>query len=488
MASSGRARTAIVGSGPAGFYAAKYLAEANVSVDILERLPVPFGLVRYGVAPDHPEVKSVESTFAAVAANPAVRFFGNVEVGQAVSVSELQAAYDGVILAYGASQDQPLGLKGEGEMTNVLPARALVNWYNGHPDSYETGDVVGNLLRSKTVEHVVIVGNGNVALDCARILAKDAAALAPTDITQSALNTLARTTSALKSISIVGRRGVAQAAFTIKELRELTRLPRVRVRVLPDELEASLTEASTQEVSSSRPRTRIMELLRGLVSSESCTGGAAGVDINLRFLLRPAELVPSEADAKQVGAVRLQRTALTGPANQQRAIDVGTPNANATLQLPCDLLLSSVGYRSLSLPGVPWDERRSIVPNSGGRVVPRAGADVDDGCAETKGLYVVGWLKRGPTGIIASAVGDAKETVQAVLRDLEPLSLAHAASRPDPASTLPCLAGAGAGAVSWGQYLLIDESERAAGQRLSPAKPREKLTSVGDMMQIARKR
>jgi len=549
-----------VGSGPAGFYAAKYLAEqrvvdgADVHVDILEQFPVPFGLVRYGVAPDHPEVKTVEATFSKVAANPLVRFFGNVRVGTSVSVQDLQRVYDAVVLACGAEEDRPLGLKGEGSFSNVLSAREFVRWYNGHPLSYaeSSGKVspaasIGALVRR--ARNIVIIGNGNVALDCARVLVKDPSELAATDVTQNALAALSEArafnASSPRSVSVVGRRGAAQAAFTIKEMRELTKLTGVAVTVSPEEFAASMTAESIQEVQASRPRSRLVELVKTLVPpplpplphlpppSSDATGEQQASSISLRFLLRPSELRASPSRPGELGSVVFTRTALHGAAENQNATDCVPPHS---LELPCDLLIASVGYRSVPLAFVPWDARTSTVPNVAGRVLP-AGTETESGTGGRGlgglgALYVVGWLKRGPTGIIASAVVDAKETVQALLVDLRLLHQERAQSavspRPDPVDLIPTLqvgsfealdtntdtdlgtdrttrvsasvsasasaaaapapaaAAAAAGAVSWEEWGRVDAAERQRGAALSPPKPREKVTSVAEMLSIAK--
>lgn len=484
-------RVCIVGSGPAGFYAAKYLADKGVRVDLLEKLPVPFGLVRYGVAPDHPEVKSVESTFAKVAAEGNVRFFGNVAVGsEALPLAALRRAYDGVILAYGASTDRPLGL-GEGAYSNVVSARQFVNWYNGYPDHAWAPDL-------SAIESVVIVGNGNVALDCARILAKRPEDLAATDIAAGALAELRR--SAVRRVSVVGRRGAAQASFTIKELRELTRLAGVRCRLSADELALSLNAASEQEVRESRPRTRIIELLQSIAGAadqghgESKEGvGDAGEkeeeeleevcrEVDLRFLLRPTALQAHLSYPSRVAAVVLARTALSGEAHAQAVAAAQPPS---TVTLPCQLVLASVGYQSQAMEGAPFCERTHTVPNVQGRVL---------GCP---GLYAVGWLKRGPTGIIASAVGDAKETVAAVLADLETEASAYTGSTSigrggpssgrdgrqgdvDPVAALAALRAPGV--VTWADFLRLDAHERASGG----PKPREKSVSVAEMLRLAK--
>jgi len=512
----------VVGSGPAGFYAAKYLSEQrtvdglSVRVDILEQLPVPFGLVRYGVAPDHPEVKSVESTFTKVASSQSVRFFGNVRVGEggAVTVPELQRAYDAVVLACGAEEDRSLGLDGEKSFTNIVSARAFVRWYNGHPTSYEDTSAasIGALVRK--ARHIVIVGNGNVALDCARVLAKNPHDLASTDITQDALEALsdAQVSVPRRSLSVVGRRGAAQAAFTIKELREILKLPNARLQIHSDEWAASMTEASQQEILNSRPRTRLVELMQSAVmdnldinkdkdkdkDKEKDKGKdedkAGSMDIALRFLLRPTKLEANPLNPKEAFHVCFTRCELQGPPEFQRASDVSPAT---TLRLPCDLLISSVGYRSTPVDGVSWDPVTCTIPNVAGRVINNSSVSSGSGR-----LYVTGWLKRGPTGIIASAVGDAKETAASVLSDLQQMSTcspSHGGAdkdknkdkvqedasppRVDPATSLACLSSGPV--VTWAGFGRIDKAERERGALLSPAKPRDKVLTTTEMLRLA---
>ena len=315
-------RVAIVGSGPAGFYTAKYLLEKNADlhVDILEKMPVPFGLVRYGVAPDHQEVKSVQETFAKVASNPRFRFFGNVEleavedgaVGGSsliksgftesdlqiskkdsvktnlVTIDELKAHYKGgVVLACGAENDRKLNLKHEDDLKEVLSARSFVNWYNGHPDYKWVGDSID----LSAVEDVVIVGQGNVAIDCARILTKSVDELAKTDIAGYALKALKK--SKVKRVQVVGRRGAAQASFTIKELRELTRLEGVTVSIDADELARGMNSVSEREVTNSRGGARIMKLMNDITEETTARGerNENDRDIAVRFLLQPQALL-----------------------------------------------------------------------------------------------------------------------------------------------------------------------------------------------------
>jgi adrenodoxin-NADP+ reductase len=431
-------RVCIVGSGPSGFYAAKYLLDKRISknefkVDLIDKLPTPFGLVRYGVAPDHPEVKTVEDQFTEVsvsvcvclrniaitryniikqvATSPDFRYFGNVEVGRDISLRDLRSMYSAVILAYGAEGSRDLNIDGEG-LAGVVQARSFVNWYNGHPDFAH----LGPSLQLDRVRSVAIIGQGNVAMDCARILATPATALAPTDITSDAIAHLQ--TSAVQHIYVVGRRGYIQAACTIKELRELTQIEggAVGVSIPASEIEAGSNSESLQEVEERRPLKRISQLMRDISSGAAMKGNTSAGDqqkqkqIELRFLLSPVKFAPSSIDESRVGAAVFEKCVLQGPPHQQKAIGTGQTETIAS-----DLVLTSVGYKSLPLkdaPEVPFDFKSHTIPHTSGRV--RA-ADGEQGVL--RGLYVAGWLKRGPSGIIGSNIGDAKETVQSVCED-----------------------------------------------------------------------
>ena len=579
-------RVAIVGSGPAGFYTAKYLLEKqpDLHVDIIEKMPVPYGLVRYGVAPDHPEVKSVQETFAKVANNSRFRFFGNVELEadqqeasiggdwtksraeqaaeefsqtslpktNVITIEELKKHYrGGVVLACGAENDRKLGLQHEDDIGKVLSARSFVNWYNGHPDFKWVGDQID----LSKVEDVVIIGQGNVAIDCARILTKSAAELAETDLADYALGALKKST--VKRVQVVGRRGAAQASFTIKELRELTRLEGVTVSIDANELAQGMTAASEEEVACSRGGGRIMELMKTVTqeTSDRAEGAGPGAerDIKIRFLLQPQDLLSEEQplqvevpvpldigtkldldvtplESSSVGAkvfelkrerslrgISMARTALTGAKGQQKAMVLKDRQVEV---LPAQLVLKSVGYKSVRLKGVPFDSTLHVVPHTKGRV---AQADVDpepvaveegellkkDGgmrqlsqtlrgvlgeeapaivpaSEEKKGveeessvtpLYVVGWLKRGPSGTIASSVTDAKETAASVLADV---AKGARPSKADPAQRIPALRASTV--IDWQRVKQIDSYEVSMGERSSPPRPRVKLSDVGEMV------
>lgn len=325
-------KVAIVGSGPSGCYTAKYLAaskEHSFQIDILERLPTAYGLVRNGVAPDHPEVKNVQNDFDTLLQESCVEFFGNVHVGKDVSLEELRKMYDMVVLAYGCESDRALTLPGS-ELQGILSARTFVAWYNGHVDFAWVGPIVKQALQG----NIVVIGHGNVALDCARILAKSRDELDPTDLTTRALDTLHPVSKqqSKRIISVVGRRGHVQGAFTIKELRELTNLPHAEFVVRLDELEmGKSTEASQHELKESRPRSRMDTLLMSAATSKQSKGNR---QVHLRFLLNPIRFEASEDDPSKLGRVICERTSLEGEVGSQRAIGTGQEES-ITAQLVC---------------------------------------------------------------------------------------------------------------------------------------------------------
>jgi len=357
-------RLAVVGSGPAGFFLTKSLIRhlPGCRVDIMERLPCPFGLIRYGVAPDHPQIKGVAADFSAVATSPDVRFLGNVSVGSTLPLQELQKHYSGVVYAYGASADRELGIAGEAQ--HVLSARSFVEWYNTLPGAaaFDLADI----------RSVALIGNGNVALDVARILAAPISDLRTTDINAKACMVLEN--SAVKDIHVVGRRGVLQAACAIKELRKLTEVEGVGVRVFERDIQDSQI-AGTEEHSypQIRAKKRLLELLNALPREPN---KSARVQIHFHFLQSPVKVTASE--------IHLQRNSLRFSPSGVQA--VGTEEYT---QLPCDLVLRSTGYRTVAIdPAVPFDEKMHVIA-------------ARDGRAETEfPVYAAGWCRSGPVGIL----------------------------------------------------------------------------------------
>ncbi|RKP39072.1 hypothetical protein BJ085DRAFT_43076 [Dimargaris cristalligena] len=466
-------RLAIVGSGPAGFYtAARVLGRSagNVAIDMFESLPIPHGLVRYGVAPDHPEVKIVINRFDEVATNPHFRFFGNVTIGQDVSVAELAQHYDGIVLAYGASQDKTLGLDQETTTKGVLSARSFVGWYNGHPD-YQDLDL--DLTNTDTA---VVVGHGNVALDVARVLLSPIDRLATTDITAQALDTLR--TSRIRHVHLLGRRGPLQVQFTTKELREMFSIANLALRTDLPLLTREL-ERGKAHIASRRPLKRLLDLLYKQVRSE------LPKTWSLDFLTSPQALVTAPPPTLSDPALEPYTGTLTGLTVCHNTLEgpVESPRAIATDQthtIETGLLLRSIGYRSEAVdPSVPFDTRHHIVPNSQGRVDPALLAAHH--CTLPLGMYVSGWLKRGPSGVIVSTMSDAFETAEAILSDIDQSPSSDLVPSTPSSSILELLRARGKVPVTYADWKRIEKYEFAQGQL--QGKPREKLTRVEDMLQ-----
>jgi len=442
-------QVAIVGSGPAGFYAAAHLLAADppAEVDIIERLPTPWGLVRLGVAPDHPNIKAVSRAFEKIAARPGFRFFGNVEFGRDVSHEELMGIYDAVVYSVGAQTDRRMGIPGE-DLPGSWAATEFVAWYNGHPD-YQ------HLEFDLLSERAVVIGNGNVALDVARMLALTPEELAPTDTTDAAIEAISR--AGIREIVVVGRRGPVQAAWTPVEVGELGELAGADVLVEARDLE--LDPASEAELEAAPPTVkRSVEHLREYAAREPAGRERA---IRLRFFSSPVAIL---GEAK-VEAVELVRNELVGG----RAVAT-----NERETLPCGIVFRSVGYRGVALPGVPFDEARATIANDGGRVLDGSGVPVP-------GVYCAGWIKRGPSGVIGTNKKDATETVELLLED------ARAGLLPTPAggSLEALLAKRGAEPVLYDGWQAIDELERGRGE--PQGRPRVKLASWDELLAASRR-
>jgi ferredoxin--NADP+ reductase len=442
-------RVAVVGSGPAGFYAADALLKSEdptVEVDLLDRLPTPWGLVRLGVAPDHENIKAVSRAFEKTAARPGFRFFGNVEVGSTVSHEELLRLYDAVVYTVGAQTDRRLEIPGE-DLPGSWAATEFVAWYNGHPDFQD---------REFDLSHqrAIVIGNGNVAIDCARMLALTADELAGTDTTHEAIEAIVA--AGVEEIVMLGRRGPVQAAFTPPELKELGELAGAEPIVDPRDLE--LDPASESELEHDRERARRnYELLQDYAAREPDDKPRR---IVLRFLTSPVAIL---GDGK-VEAVEVVRNELV----EQDGRIVARPTGETEV-IPAGIVLRSVGYKGVELPGVPFDERSGTIPNDGGRVL---------GAERT---YVAGWIKRGPSGVIGTNKKDATETVQRLLEDARAGRLAAAA----PGDLAVLLEEKGAHFVAYAGWQAIDAAERAAGEPLG--RPRVKLTTWEKLLQTGRR-
>ena len=417
-------RVAVVGSGPAGLYTAEALIKQaallpvpiTIKVDVIDRLPTPYGLVRYGVAPDHKSIKSVANYLRRVLESPDVRFVGGVSLGVDVTREELLAAYDAVVYATGAMRDRRLGIDGE-DLPGSYAATDFVNWYCGHPD-------VDPDAFTLDAESVAVIGVGNVAVDVARILARDPAELEATDIPEPVMDALRA--SRVREVHVIGRRGPAQAKFTTKELRELGELAGVDVSVPAPEFDL---EGGFDRSGESATLAAADRRVRGNLVAMAGWGGASTPDdtatptpdgtptptpdgaptpdaaparkLRLRFWLRPVEIEKSAEGT--VGGIRLERTRLTESGEFEGTGEFET--------IDVQMVLRSVGYQSVPLPGVPFDTRTHTVPNAAGRVLSETGEPLP-------GEYVAGWLKRGPTGVIGTNKADAAETVQSLLADL----------------------------------------------------------------------
>ncbi len=438
LARTGSFRVAVVGAGPAGLYAADdLLTHPEISVDVYDRLPTPYGLVRAGVAPDHQHTKAVETLFRQIEEQPGFRYFLGVEIGRDVSLAELEERYDAVVLTIGASADRPLALEGEG-LSGSLSATDLVGWYNGHPDKQD-------LAVDLDTPRAVVVGNGNVALDVARILSLDPAALAGTDIATRPLAALA--TSSVREVVVLGRRGPAEAAFTVPEL--------VGLRGLAEQglLNVVVEAEGYDDVPAADVRTRLL----AEIAQRPLTPGAR--TIVLRFLTAPQRLLGDDrVRGLEVARTRLER----GDDGRTVAVPTGETDVIET-----GLVLRAVGYRGLPVPGLPYDERTGTVPHDRGRVRP--------------GLYVAGWVKRGPSGFIGSNKGCAQESVGRLLDDLD---AGLTRPTPPPGQSIEALiATRRPDAIDLTGWRAIDAEERRRGELRGS--PREKVVDVVELHRIA---
>ncbi len=450
-------RVAIMGSGPAAFYAADYLLKQTkivIEIDMFDRLPTPFGLVRAGVAPDHQKIKTVTKVFDKIAASPRFRFYGNVEYGKHITLSDLQEHYHQILFATGAQTDRHMGIPGE-DLLGSHPATEFVAWYNGHPD-YR--DCQFDLSQ----ERVAVVGVGNVAIDVARILCLTRDELAVTDVADYALDALSQ--SGVKEVYLLGRRGPAQAAFTNPEIKEVGELTDADALVLPEE--AQLDELSRAEVESSNDPTlkKKVEILQGYAQRKPASKSRK---LYIRFLVSPVELI-GDASGKIV-KMRLVK-------NNLYKTEVGTLSPKATDQfeeLPVGLVFRSVGYRGVPLPDVPFNDRWGVILNEKGRVIdPNTHQPL-------VGEYTSGWIKRGPTGVIGTNKPDSVETVTCMLEDLEKGAILNP-SQPGATSVEDLVRSRQPQYFSYADWLRLDELEVARG--IAQGRPRVKFTSVEEML------
>jgi ferredoxin/flavodoxin---NADP+ reductase len=455
---------AVVGSGPAGIYTAEALIKQTaaltpprpVRVDVLDRLPTPYGLVRYGVAPDHPSIRSIADYLRNVLEHDDVEFLGGVHLGDDVSREDLLASYDAVVYATGAMRDRRLGIPGE-DLPGSYAATDFVNWYCGHPDA-EAGAF------TLDAESVAVIGVGNVAVDVARILVRDPAELSRTDIPQPVLEALMA--SKVREVHMIGRRGPAQAKFTTKELRELGELAGVDIVVHPDEIDLGAFDPTGQSAELADGDRRVRGNLAVIRDWAGRAPAGAERRLTLRFWLRPAEIEGTE----RLSGLTVERTRLDGQGNFTGTGELET--------IPVQMVFRSVGYQSVPLPGVPFDERSYTVPNADGRVLGPDGAPLP-------GEYVAGWLKRGPTGVVGTNKSDAAGTVRSLLADLdgaggEGRAAAGSARRQSRDEFVAQLAKRGVRPVSYADWLRVEQAEAELGATLG----RGERVKLGDRVAI----
>ena len=460
-------RVAVIGAGPAGFFATEALLKGDegVAVDMINNLPAPYGLVRDGVAPDHQAIKSVARVYARILARDEVRYFGNVTLGSEVTLEDLRARYDQIVYAFGAQSDRRLGIPGE-DLAGSHAAMHFVGWYNAHPH-----------FRAQEFdldcEDVVVVGVGNVAIDVARILLHSPDRLATTDIADHALAALRQ--SRVKRVTLLGRRGPAQASFTNPELREFGRLDGISAQV--DAAELELDAASEAEIADNAVRQRNMNTLHGYAEAVPGDGDRL---VRFRFLASPVEVVGRDG---KVSAVRVERNRLV----ERGGGYLSAEGTGVMETLPCGMLIRSVGYRGAPVPGVPFAERAGIVPNDGGRVLARAG-----GAEVVPGEYVVGWAKRGPSGVIGTNKADAAATVALMREDREAGVIAGSlregvgpvAAKPGRDGDLAALLERrGVRWVDNAAWERLDACETALGK--AQGRPRVKFCTVTEMLEAA---
>ncbi len=448
-------RVAIVGAGPSGFYAAEHVlkdGDVHAQVDLFDRLPTPFGLVRGGVAPDHPKIKSVTRVYEKTAAREGFRFFGNIKVGRDIEVDDLERLYHAIVYTVGCETDRQLGIPGE-NLPGSHAATAFVGWYNAHPDYAEEEF---NL----SCERAVVIGNGNVAMDVARMLALTDHELRQTDTADHAIEMLDR--KEIREIVVLGRRGPVQAAFTNPEIKELGEMEGADVVVDPSDVELDPASAAYLESEEADKTTRVnVETLREFSQR---TPEGEQQRIVLRFLASPVEI---QGDGK-VEKIVIGRNELVEEGGTLRAKDTGERE-----ELECGLVLRSVGYTGIPIEGVPFDQSRGLILNEGGRVLDSHDA------GHKIGHYAAGWIKRGPSGVIGTNKKDALETVQHLLADVESQTLLNPAT-PEPSAVEELLSERNIRYVSFEDWQAIDEAEVGRGE--PHGRPRVKFVKVEEML------
>ena len=453
-------RVAVVGAGPSGFYAVDALLrrkEILIEVDTFDRLPVPYGLVRFGVAPDHQNIKAIIKGFEKIATNPRFRFFGNIQFGHDIHLEDLQAHYDQIIYAVGAETDRELNIPGE-VFSGSYTATEFVAWYNGHPDYVESKFDLSH-------ERAVVVGVGNVAMDVTRILAKSPDELATTDIADYALEALRA--SKIREIVILGRRGAAQAAFTPKEIKEIGALE--GVDLLVDPVDVVLDEESKKSLETDKRARANVEYLTQ--KSREAPGGSPK-KVHLRLLRSPVEIIGENG---HVVGVKIERNVLA----KSESGDMRPRRGSGELEtIPCGAIFRSVGYHGIPLQGVPFDQANGVIPNERGRVVDPDNREV------VWGQYVVGWIKRGPTGLLGTNKGDSGETVDAMLEDIQGLT-APMYDEQEPRAIESFLRSKEASYLTFSDWKELDLLEIEKGVALG--KIRQKFVHLSDMLEALNK-
>ena len=449
-------RVAIIGAGPSGFYAADALLKnrEDVSVDLFDRLPTPFGLVRYGVAPDHQKIKSVTKMYERTASDERFRFLGHVNFGSDITHEELHQHYDAIFYAVGASADRSLGIPGE-DLEGSTSATKFVAWYNGHPDYYDAFDQMHPTA-------VAVIGMGNVAVDVTRILAKSAEELGTSDIADHALEVLKD--SNVTDVYMLGRRGPAQGKFTTKELRELGEL--VNADIVVDEEEVQLDEASAASIEEDRALKKNVEVLQSFAQQPQAGKPRR---VHIKFFRSPTEILGED----KVEGIKLVK-------NRLEPTDSGYINAVPTDEteiLDVQMVLRSVGYRGVKLPDVPFDDKRGVIPNEEGRVLSEAGGE------PVAGEYVAGWIKRGPSGVIGTNKADATESAKHLLADFKNANL-EADDAKTPEAVTQLLQDKNVDFIEFHHWLELDRQELEAGA--AQGRPRVKHTRIEDMLEALR--
>lgn len=455
MTDEPKLRAVIVGAGPSGFYASGQLLAEGFAVDLIDKLPTPFGLVRFGVAPDHPKIKNVTRVFTKTAAHPDFRFFGGVELGRDVTREELLERYEVVVYTFGVETDNRLGIAGE-DLRGSHPATEFVAWYNGHPDATDNAFDLD-------CERAVVIGNGNVAIDVARMLALDVDEVTPTDTADHAVDALAA--HGVKEIVILGRRGPAQAAFTNPELLELGELKRADVVVDAGQMELDAVSSEWLESDRAEPTNRRnVDVMRGYSEREPTD---KPLRVVLKFLRSPVEIL---GDGEHVTGIRLAVNEIVDDGE-------GNPRAVATdetEEIPCGLVFRSIGYRGEPVDSVPYEPKRGLIRNAGGRVT-------DEGGEPLPGEYVAGWVKRGPSGVIGTNKKDSADTVEKIVADRDAGLIA---TKPPLGDNAEWLESRVPDLVTWEGWERIDEHEVALGE--PQERPRVKLVDIDEMKRIAR--